>query len=743
MSQNPSKDSTKSIVKFDGTGTWNAYEDNVKAVFLTESHNAHDSLISGAHPLFLAPALDVMKAVARRLIVPAQSAAMQTPVATTAATPAAPVPVQQPPDLPDDIPTHWFVIPENPLTLPLWSSVVDTTAGVVYKDAKYYYTNPRGTGFFGAQGQEIWKNKVSCVIRAEYNYNTYEMKKAWSMLFSSIAQQYQDKIVVLPDYAAKHAAIDYIWLWATIKFVITGEGPQSLSLLMIKLVNMKMRDDNFDKYCRDHVDVTNDLYSRKIPGEVMFKTLIDALFHIGLYGESNTILKPQLQIIFGSSAWPTANESIATFSKYLTTLSKLDDTYSGIGVIKANIAKTSTSKKPAGSKTPASGSSTTICWNCARPGHTCMNCKAPVSTCATCSGNHHTSVHDKVVAAEERKASRQASKKSGNPPSFQDSYKRVTANMASEAEYDATDDDDQLDATMTLSAHQAALEEAETEQPLDDPDEDDIEGSIFGFTARITHITTEDDDSDMPSLVYSISTTSSTSFTARITHTTNEENGDSDMPSLATESEVDPDDDWTDASEYDYPSLDSYIAVTDRFDYGWTDVLGDDELTPTTLSTDEIPAAMNVIHLDMHAWNVATNIQAQSTMHVNPSDVIAYLDSAAGGHIFLPEHKTDLMFTHVTPSKGIVIEGVDEEADPIPVTMTAKHHILGHVNIAQIRNCLISIPKLLKKDFTMVGKKNNIVINDKDGNEVFNSTPDEKGLYPVNLTRIYQKSRST
>ena len=148
------------------------------------------------------------------------------------------------------------------------------------------------------------------------------------MLFSSITQPFQDKIVVLPEYSAKHDAIDYIWLWATIKFVVTGEGPQSLSLIMIKVANLKMRDDNFDKYCRDFTDLTNDLFSRKVSGEIMCRTFLDALFHIGLYGESNTILKPQLQLIFGSPTWPTASQSIATFSKYLTTLSKLDDTYS-------------------------------------------------------------------------------------------------------------------------------------------------------------------------------------------------------------------------------------------------------------------------------------------------------------------------------------------------------------------------------------------------------------------------------
>lgn len=97
------------------------------------------------------------------------------------------------------------------------------------------------------------------------------------------------------------------------------------------------------------------------------------------------------------------------------------------------------------------------------------------------------------------------------------------------------------------------------------------------------------------------------------------------------------------------------------------------------------------------------------------------------------------MFTHVTASRGIVIEGVDENSIPIPVVFTGRHHILGHCHFAQIRNRLIGIPKLLKKDFTMTGKKGNIIIHDKDNNEVFNSTPDERGLYPVNLSAIFSK----
>ena len=139
------------------------------------------------------------------------------------------------------------------------------------------------------------------------------------------------------------------------------------------------------------------------------------------------------------------------------------------------------------------------------------------------------------------------------------------------------------------------------------------------------------------------------------------------------------------------------------------------------------------------------NISAYSATNIatKPIDVIAYLDSATGGHIFLPVDRFNNTFKSVTTSRGIVIEGVDESAAQIPVQYTATHAILGYCHLAQIRNRLISIPKLLKKEFSMTGRKNSIIIDDRDGKTMFASIPDEKGLYPHEAHQDIRTSHAT
>ena len=735
MSINPSKDLHRSsIPKFDGTGTWINYDAGVKQVLLLECVHAHDCLITGKEQTFIPPSLDLLVKVARRLNAPGLSALLSAartpPNAGTPAPPAAaPAAEVQPPDLPPDLPPSKFAPIADPSVLPLWTSPPNPTAAS-YKDEKFYYLLRRASEYFGPEGEHIWRQRQSHIAKSEYNYNTYEKKTAWSLLYSSISGPFQDKININPDYAAKHATIDYIWLYSCIKFVITGEGPTSLSLSFIRIAGLKMKDNNFDTYAKDHMDIREDIASRKIPGDKVVDQLFDVLFHIGLRDASNNILKPQLDIIFGSATWPTAAQSISEFSKYLTTVQKLDTTYSGEGVIQANIAKT---RKPTGAKT-----NTNICWNCGRPGHVCMNCKAPVATCATCQGNHHTSAHEKVKAAEERKAARSTSK-----PSFEESYKRVSANYAKESTETSYDDDDQYDAIETISAHQAAIEDKALEDAADAQEEYNDEDELKSIMAYSTKVTKFDkDDNDVPDLASS--SDDETKYGRKLC--TQKEQP---IPRLIYDSQSsDSDDDNEKVPPLMMDSDSDDEIFTAHRKRVTTKKSTNSKVTFKEPNTDKVKAKGSTspgdtIKLGKAAWNVATTIQAHSAIHMASEDIVAYLDTGAGAHIFLPEQSTALMFSHITASKGIVIEGVSEDAKPIPVSSTGKHWQIGHVHFAQIRNPLISIPRLLLKGWTMIGKKDSIIISDERNHEVFNAKPDDKGLYPVNLSAMHRLAHPT
>ena len=323
--------------------------------------------------------------------------------------------------------------------------------------------------------------------------------------------------------------------------------------------------------------------------------------------------------------------------------------------------------------------SNSICWNCGRAGHILSNCKSPDSTCATCSGPHHTSAHEAVKAAEARAISRGKNVTSMLRP------RKVAANMAEESSRDSTYDDEQYDSLQTLAANQINLDTTENDAdlPYDEQEfiDDEPTSSIFSYNTTIRHIPDEsDDDSLPPPLVLSSDSEDDEIPHARVTH--------------------------------------KKSTVTD-----------------TSRKTIVAEAA----YLDHVPVNTVLSAFSAINIHDAPSDVVAYLDSAAGGHIFLPVDRFNCMFTHVTVSKGIVIEGVDESAAPIPVVYTARHAVLGHCHFAQVRNRLISIPMLLKKEFSMLGKRGSITINDKNGTTIFNSSPDEKGLFPVNLTKLSTK----
>jgi len=399
-----------------------------------------------------------------------------------------------------------------------------------------------------------------------------------------------------------------------------------------------MKDNNFDTYAKDHMDIREDIASRKIPGDKVVDQLFDVLFHIGLRDASNNILKPQLDIIFGSATWPTAAQSISEFSKYLTTVQKLDTTYSGEGVIQANIAKT---RKPAGAKV-----NTNICWNCGRPGHVCMNCKAPVATCATCQGNHHTSAHEKVKATEERKAAR-----STNKPSFEDSYKRVSANYARDATDTPYDDDDQYEAIETISAHQAAIEDKALEDAADAQDEYNDEDELKSIMAYSTKVSMVDNyDNDVPDLA---SSSEDEAKYGRKLCTRKEQ----PMPQLIYDSQSSDSDDDNEKMPQLMCDSDSddeiFIAHRKRVTTKKSTNAKVTFKEPNTesVTTKESTLPCDTIKLGKAAWNVATTIQAHSAIHMASEDIVAFLDPCAGAHIVLPAQSTDLMLSHITSSK--------------------------------------------------------------------------------------------
>ena len=736
---------------------WYEYTSGVWDVLITEATVVYDHLKNGIKPTWDTSPFEQYRIVARRAM----------PRVTTATTPPAAVPML-PPDMDVNVPPSWIIQPEDVTALPTWTYPPEPSDADA-KDNRFFYKLGRNPTYFGNAGETIWKAESTCIIRSKYHFENYERKKGWNLLYNSLSAKYQSQLLLEEDYTTKLKTLDYEWLWKKIKFLVTGEGFQSLPLLFAKLFKLRMSSDNFVEYSKQFVVLKENILSLEVPAEELLENLFNTLYHIGLTGASNTLFKHQLEEIFSKNVWPKAEVSIALWSKQLTTLSKVEEAYQGHGVISANMTtKADSVKRPFRKSAQGSNAhSKTMCWNCWQLGHLCSNCKEPVSKCGTCGGTHHTQAHETVKAAEARNANRLK-------PSFSDSLravKKVSANIATEPP-DQTFNDDQYESMSILMANHAEMEmhEPDEEAIVDESDihsDADQTESLFGFHISIASANDyghpygnvdDDDDDEPPPLIYL------------------DEDGDV-IPLLVDDDNYDPpplfyldengilrdedgdaipdlvDDGAVRRSEI-RPSTVDYID--DPTPYDRDDDNDDDDVVMSLLSQiAHLEAALpqdkritKRIVVDETKWKLSTNshtIDACAAVDIHESlpDVTAYLDSAAGGHIFRKELRFHPMFTKVTVSKGIVIEGVNENAAPTPVEYTGTHYIIGHVYFADIRNCLISLPRLIKKDFSVFGKKSRFRVFDCNDKVIFVSVPDDKGLYPVNLTTIYAQSNDT
>ena len=777
MSQNKSYVS-RQIPKHDDTMDWHQFTTGVWDVLITETPHVYDDLKNGIEPDFVMKPLDQYRKVAKRT-------GIRTPTATT---PPAVMPLL-PPDIDVNVPQSWIIqlSAEELSALPVWTFPPETWDADA-KDAKYFYKLGRNPDYFGMSGESVWKAEATCIIRSKYHFENYEKKKGWNLLYNSLSVKYQSQLILEEEYTIKLKSLDYKWLWKKIKFLVTGEGFQSLPLLFARLFKLRMSADNFVEYSKQFVVLKENILSLEVPAEELLENLFNTLYHIGLTGPTNTLFKHQLEEIFSKNVWPKAEVSIALWSKQLTTLLKVEEAYGGQGVISANYAKSEGVKRSfRRSGQGSSAHAKTMCWNCWQLGHLCTNCKEPISKCDKCGGAHHTLAHETIKTSEARSANR-------SKPSFSESLraaKKVSANMTVEPP-DDTFNDEQYESMSILMANQAEMdcnndiEQSATDEPEVQLDAEQTE-SIFGFQLTISNYGQPDgNDDDEPSHVVA----------------DDDNQTDDDPPPLI---ELDEDSLPPLVDAYGYPFYADAVArvvyIDDPlpYDYDNNDVDDDDEnddentvisilsqvahveatlidaacveethveaarieaahveaahveaahVEAAHVEAAHVEAAPLVIIEDEDKWTMLMNRQrviayAADDFSENLPDIKAYLDTAAGGHIFRKDLRFHSMFTKVTASKGIVIEGVNEQSVPTPVEFTGTHYLIGHVYFADIRNCLISLPRLLKKSFSIIGKDCCITVSDDKGDEVFASVPDHKGLYPVNLTQVYGKSLGT
>ena len=144
-----------------------------------------------------------------------------------------------------DTATMRATLSETDLLLPveIWD-----VPGTMYdtEDVLFFYKKKRSKKYAGPNGQQKHNCDVIDVCKRKSDYLYKERPTAWSLIERYIGTRVEAQVKIPSvEYNTHLADIDYMWLWKKVKFVFTGQGAYSIFLLIAKLLNLKMTNNNY------------------------------------------------------------------------------------------------------------------------------------------------------------------------------------------------------------------------------------------------------------------------------------------------------------------------------------------------------------------------------------------------------------------------------------------------------------------------------------------------------------------
>jgi hypothetical protein len=135
--------------------------------------------------------------------------------------------------------------------------------------------------------------------------------------------------------------------------------------------------------------------------------------------------------------------------------------------------------------------------------------------------------------------------------------------------------------------------------------------------------------------------------------------------------------------------------------------------------------------IDEDGTDIDTDVLANNANMDEEKGECAVLDSGATGHVL----KKAVGCTKTTPCVGRYLRGATD--DSIPITHTATHPVLGHVNIVpRCADNLISVSRLMRSGCKISGEGKYMHVMSKTGKECMRAELRHDGLFIVNLTSI-------
>jgi len=110
----------------------------------------------------------------------------------------------------------------------------------------------------------------------------------------------------------------------------------------------------------------------------------------------------------------------------------------------------------------------------------------------------------------------------------------------------------------------------------------------------------------------------------------------------------------------------------------------------------------------------------------------AYIDSGAEEHIWKSESGW-LYLKNIRSQSNKCVRGIT--GDKVKLTHVGEHDILGRVHMGNVVCNLISLPRMLDENCTMIGDRHKCQIEDKNGNTIITGYREDKKMYQCRLSR--------
>ena len=175
-----------------------------------------------------------------------------------------------------------------------------TRAGLDFNlaDRFYYYNVDPNPIYMGTGGKTIFDTQVRAISSRQTNYENYQKAWAWSVLVQNCCELIMSQVKIPPqEFELKQSKLDYIWLREAIRFIHTGEGSHSVTLVAHKILTLRS-NGNYIQYNTEFTRLILDIERRKMDKDKLWDMVINTAYHVGLRCEGENYYTRPLNELF-------------------------------------------------------------------------------------------------------------------------------------------------------------------------------------------------------------------------------------------------------------------------------------------------------------------------------------------------------------------------------------------------------------------------------------------------------------